>query len=91
MEGVTFWKPHALAKPHADQLELSMGDRVTSTIELDGVPVGTAGRVILANGFNWQRYRVLFANGAEHGDLDHRSLAPAGKTAKRLAKAAAKR
>ena len=87
MEPVTFWKPHALAKPHADQL----GDRVTSTIELDGVPVGTAGRVILANGFNWQRYRVLFANGAEHGDLDHRSIAPAGKTAKRLAKAAAKR
>jgi hypothetical protein len=45
--------------------------------------------VILANGFNWQRYRVLFANGAEHGDLDQRSIAPAGKTAKRLAKAAA--
>jgi hypothetical protein len=33
----------------------------------------------------------LFSNGAEHGDLDRRSIAPAGKTAKRLAKAAAKR
>lgn len=88
MEPVTFWKPHALAKPHADQLELSMGDRVTSTIELDGVPVGTAGRVILANGFNWQRYRVLFSNGAEIGDLDSRQIAPTGRAAKRLARAA---
>ena len=83
---VTFWKPHALAKPHANQLELRMGDRVTSTAELQDVPVGTAGRVILANGFNWQRYRVLFANGVEHGDLDQRNIAAAGKTAKRLAK-----
>jgi hypothetical protein len=44
--------------------------------------------VILANGFNWQRYRVLFVNGVEMGDLDHRHLRPAGRTAKRLAKAA---
>jgi hypothetical protein len=84
---VTFWKPHALAKPHANQLELHMGDRVTATVDLEGVPSGTAGKVILANGFNWQRYRVLFANGVEHGDLDQRNIAPAGKTAKRLAKA----
>lgn len=83
---MTFWKPHTLAKPHADQLDLSMGDRVTSTVDLDGVPAGTHGRVILANGFNWQRYRVLFANGIEHGDLDQRSIAPTGRTAKRLAK-----
>ncbi len=88
---VTFWKPHALAKPHTDQLELSMGDRVTATVDLEGVPAGTPGRVILANGFNWQRYRVLFANGVEHGDLDKRTITPAGKTAKRLAKASAKR
>ena len=27
-------------------------------------PTGTEGKVILANGFNWLRYRVLFANGA---------------------------
>ncbi len=86
-----FWKPHALAKPHADQLELRMGDRVTSTVDLEGVPSGTDGKVILANGFNWQRYRVLFVNGVELGDLDGRHLAPAGKTAKRLAKASSKR
>ncbi len=84
------WKPHALAKPHADQLALRMGDRVATTCELPGVPTGTAGKVILANGFNWQRYRVLFANGAEIGDLDGRQLEPVGRTAKRLAKAAAR-
>jgi hypothetical protein len=88
---VTFWKPHPLAKPHADQLDLNIGDRVAATIALQGVPEGTEGRVLLANGFNWQRYRVLFANGVEIGDLDGRQLEPTGKTAKRIAKAASKR
>lgn len=84
-----FWKPHALAKPHATQLELRTGDRVQTTIDLPaGVPAGTEGKVILANGFNWLRYRVLFVNGVEVGDLDHRNIEPVGRTAKRLAKAA---
>ena len=61
-----------------------------STVEIDDVPVGTTGKVILANGFNWQRYRILFDNGVEVGDLDHRHLEPVGRAAKRLAKAAAK-
>jgi hypothetical protein len=88
MGAMTFWKPHALAKPHPNQLDLRIGDRVLSTVDLDGVPSGSEGRVILANGFNWQRYRVLFNNGVELGDLDHRNLQPTGRTAKRLAKAA---
>lgn len=83
---MTTWKPHALATPHADQLDLRIGDRVKSTVELPGVPSGSEGRILLANGFNWQRYRVLFNNGVELGDLDHRSLAPTGRTAKRLAR-----
>jgi hypothetical protein len=87
---MTFWKPHSLAKPHTGQLDLRMGDRVRSTIELHQVPLGTEGKVILANGFNWQRYRVLFDNGVEHGDCDHRSIEPIGKAAKRVAKQAAK-
>ena len=82
------WKPHALATPHQDQLDLRIGDRVKATVDLIGVPAGTEGKVILANGFNWQRYRVLFANGAELGDLDGRQIEPTGKAAKRLAKAA---
>ena len=79
-----------MAKPHADQLDLRIGDKVSSTVELPGTVVGTVGKVILANGFNWHRYRVLFTNGAEIADLDGRQLAPYGRTAKRLAKAAAK-
>jgi len=86
MCGMTIWKPHALATPHADQLDLRIGDRVESIAELPGVPMGTAGRVLLANGFNWQRYRVPFANGVEAGDLDQRTIRPIGRTAKRLAK-----
>jgi hypothetical protein len=82
------WKPHALANPHKNQLDLSMGDTVRSTVELTGVPVGSEGRIILANGFNWLRYRVRFTNGLEIGDLDQRNIEPIGKTAKRLAKIA---
>ena len=85
---MTSWKPHSLAKPHANQIDLSMGDKVRSTVELPGVPVGTEGKVILANGFNWQRYRVQFVNGAELGDLDQRNIEPIGRAAKRLAKEA---
>jgi hypothetical protein len=83
-----YWKPHKLAHPHEGQLSLRIGDRVRTTQEVHGVPVGTEGKVILANGFSWQRYRVLFENGAEVGDLDHRNLEPIGRTAKRLARAA---
>ena len=46
--------------------------------------------MILANGFNWQRYRVRFPDGTELADLDQRNIAPIGRAAKRLAKAAAK-
>ena len=58
--------------------------------DLQGVPTGTEGKVILANGFQWQRYRVQFVNGAELGDLDSRQIEPIGRAAKRLAKEAAK-
>ena len=85
-----FWKPHSLAKPAADQLDLRMKDRVRAIVDLPGVAEGTEGKVILANGFNWQRYRVLFANGEELGDLDQRHIEPVGKAAKRLAKQAAR-
>lgn len=82
------WKPHALAKPHPNQLDLKIGDRVVATTSLGGVPVGTEGKIILANGFNWFRYRVLFSNGVELGDLDARNIAPYGKTRRRLERAA---
>ncbi len=87
-----FWKPHSLAKPAADQLDLRMGDKVRAIIDLPNVAEGTEGKVILANGFNWQRYRVRFANAGatELSDLDQRHIEPIGKAAKRLAKQAAR-
>jgi hypothetical protein len=85
-----FWKPHALANPHDGQLDLRLGDRVRATVDLPGVASGTEGKVILANGFNWQRYRVLFPGGVEVGDLDQRNVEPIGRAARRLARAAAK-
>ena len=86
-----FWKPHSLAKPHQGQLDLRQGDKVRTIVDLPDVAEGSEGKVILANGFNWQRYRVRFADGTEVGDLDHRTIEPIGRAAKRLAKAAAKR
>ncbi len=88
MTTMQFWKPHSLAKPHEDQLDLHVGDKVRATVNLPGVAAGDEGKVILANGFNWQRYRVRFADGAELGDLDQRHLQPIGRAAKRLARAA---
>jgi hypothetical protein len=76
---VTAWKPHALAHPAADQLDLGvktakLGFKVTTKVvakrDLPEVPAGTHGKVLLANGFNWLRYRVHFANGVELADLD---------------------
>jgi hypothetical protein len=84
------WKPHALAVPHTDQLDLRLGDRVRTHVAIHGVPTGTEGRVILANGFNWQRYRVLFDNSAEVGDLDGRQIEPIGRTLRRIRRAEAR-
>ena len=84
------YKPHSLATPHPDQLDVRLGDKVRAIVDLNGVPSGTEGKVILANGFNWQRYRVLFTNGGELGDLDGRHIEPIGRAARRVRKAAAK-
>ena len=83
---MTTWKAHALAKPHPDQLDLDRGDSVRAIVDLNGVPSGTAGKVILANGFNWLRYRVRFETGAEGADLDGRHIEATGRAAKRLRK-----
>jgi hypothetical protein len=82
------WKPHALATPHLDQINLKVGDRVETTVDMLGVKSGSEGKVILANGFNWLRYRVRFGDGTEVGDLDQRNIKPIGKAAKRLERAA---
>jgi hypothetical protein len=65
-----------MAKRTGDTLLLH--DRVVNNVALPGVPAGTAGKVILVNGFRWIRYRVLFdtgvVNGADVGSLDRKVL-----------------
>jgi hypothetical protein len=89
---VPAWKPHSLARPTPDQLELGvrttkLGFKVTTKVvairELAGVPEGTPGKVMLANGFNWMRYRVLFANGIELADLTGDDIGPSKSKTKR--------
>ena len=63
---------------------------VRAIIDLPGIPEGTEGKVMLANGFNWQRYRVRFPDGTELGDLDQRHIAPIGRALRRVTKAAAR-
>jgi hypothetical protein len=48
--------------------------KVRANIDLPGVPAGTPGKVLVVSGVTWMRYRVLFANGVEHGLLDGRHL-----------------
>ena len=90
MAAMQFWKPHSLAKPHEGQLDLRTGDKVRAIIDLPGIPEGTEGKVMLANGFNWQRYRVRFPGRIEVPDLDQRHIEPIGRAAKRLARQAAR-
>ena len=78
--------PHPRQAPPRSARPRIGATRSSATVDLPGVPTGTSGKVILANGFNWMRYRVRFENGAELADLDGRHLEPTGRTARRLAK-----
>jgi hypothetical protein len=71
---MAIWKAHGLAGTAEDALVLPRGSKVVATTDLPGVPEGTQGVVLLANGFNWRRHRVRFDNGVEMGDLDGRHL-----------------
>jgi hypothetical protein len=53
---------------------LKVHDKVRAVADLPGVPAGMSGKVILANGMNWRRYRVLFENRQELGHLDARHI-----------------
>ena len=67
-----------MAKKRKDG-EFRFHDRVVSTSDIPGVPIGTPGRVILVNGFAWIRYRVMFDNGLDVGTLDYKQLSLADK------------
>lgn len=53
---------------------LKRHDKVRANIDLPGVPAGTPGKVLVASGITWLRYRVLFENGVELGMLDGRHI-----------------
>jgi hypothetical protein len=78
MPPVAVWDPHKLAGDLPPEIDLSPRQRVRSTVDLPKVPAGSEGRVLVADGFAWRRYRVLFDNGVEVGFLDGRHL-KAGK------------
>ena len=51
--------------------------RVQAAHDLDGVPEGTNGKVLMVTGLSWIRYRVRFDNGVEMSLLDGEHLASA--------------
>lgn len=58
----------------ADDDLLKRHEKVVAAVPLRGVPAGTRGKVTLVNGMGpWIRYRVLFENRADRGNLprDH--------------------
>jgi hypothetical protein len=73
------WKSHPLAPEEREQLKLRINARVRATVDLPHVPAGTEGKVLVAAGFNWLRYRVRFDNGEELGHLDGRHLELVGR------------
>jgi hypothetical protein len=63
-----------MAKGATAENPLKRHERVVANVDLDGIPAGTGGRITLANGLTWHRYRVLFDNGEDRGHLDNRHL-----------------
>ncbi len=50
------------------------GAKVRATVDLPGVPVGTAGKVALSNGVTWLRYWVRFENGELLSHINHEDI-----------------
>lgn len=71
---MSFWPAHSLAQTPPSKIVLKRGAKCAALIDLPGVPAGTTGKVQLAVGFNWPRYRVRFANNVELNGLDGRHL-----------------
>ena len=53
-----------------DQAPLRRHQNLRADFDLPGVPKGTKGKVTLVNGIGpWIRYRVIFQNGVDLGNL----------------------
>ena len=64
-----------MAKNATVNAQLRKGDKVVATTDLRAVPEGTAGKVIVVNGFTWIRYWVRFENGEVLGQISRDKLA----------------
>jgi hypothetical protein len=64
-----------MAKTAVASDQLRKGDKVVATTDLRAVPEGTAGKVIVVNGFTWIRYWVRFDNGEVLGSISRDKLA----------------
>ena len=64
-----------MAKTALASDQLRKGAKVVATTDLRDVPEGTAGKVILVNGFTWIRYWVRFENGETLGSISRDKLA----------------
>jgi hypothetical protein len=73
------WPPHSLAGEPIPELDLRLREAVVSVVDLPGVPIGTKGRVEVADGFAWRRYTVRFENGVYVDFLDGRHIESAGR------------
>jgi hypothetical protein len=58
-------------------VDLKRHDKVRAWVDMPNVPIGTPGKVLMATGVTWMRYRVLFENGVEQGLLDGRHIVKA--------------
>jgi len=70
--------PALVAEEIGNVGELKRKSKVRAFTPLPGVPEGTAGIVTLVNGWDpWVRYRVLFENGVDLGQINRPHLVPA--------------
>lgn len=61
----------------SEPVQFKAHQKVVAKVDLDDVPAGTRGKVMLRTGFSWIRYRVRFDNGVEVAWLDDRHLVSA--------------
>ena len=64
-----------MAKKKAPSEELRSGEKVVAAVAMPGIPEGSAGQVVFAEGFTWIRYWVRFENGVVRGSINRTKLA----------------
>lgn len=66
-----------MTAPTEELAPLRRRQKVKAAFDMPGVPAGTAGKVTMVNGFGpWIRYRVIFENGVDRGNVLREELEP---------------